>query len=162
MVTLIPRLPLSANNCAFVVSNSRQSLLLMAAWIPSWMECGVASHIRRLRGALSSSLHKAQFSISKRPLKQRLTTNDDNIKQITQKKNQTYLYVKFSVWRRVPISWTMAKNCWWPSALSCFSSTSMKWWLKQDCIITQSTAPGKLISVAKNTMSSPIHATHAF
>ena len=31
----------------------------------------------------------------------------------------------------------------------------MKWCPKQLCIMTQSTAPGKLISVAKNTMSSP-------
>lgn len=31
----------------------------------------------------------------------------------------------------------------------------MKWWPKQLCIMTQSTAPGKLMSVARNTMSSP-------
>ena len=31
----------------------------------------------------------------------------------------------------------------------------MKWCPKQLCIITQSTAPGKLISVARKTMSSP-------
>ena len=35
------------------------------------------------------------------------------------------------------------------------NSTYMKWWPKQDCIITQSTAPGRLMSVAKKTMSSP-------
>ena len=31
----------------------------------------------------------------------------------------------------------------------------MKWWPKQLCIMTQSTAPGRLMSVARNTMSSP-------
>lgn len=65
------------------------------------------------------------------------------------------LYAKFSACFRDPISWTIAKNCWWPSNFSCFSSTSMKCWPKHDCIMTQSTAPGKLMSVAKNTMSSP-------
>ena len=49
----------------------------------------------------------------------------------------------------------MEKNCCSPSYFSCFSKTSMKWWPKQDCIITQSTAPGRLISVARKTMSSP-------
>jgi len=53
------------------------------------------------------------------------------------------------------MSCTMAKNCWWPSIFSCFSRTSIKWWPKQDCIMTQSTAPGRLMSVARNTMSSP-------
>ena len=54
-----------------------------------------------------------------------------------------------------PISCTTAKNCWWPSCFSCFSSTKMKYFSKQHCIITQSTAPGRLMSVARNTMSSP-------
>jgi hypothetical protein len=31
----------------------------------------------------------------------------------------------------------------------------MKWCPKHDCIMTQSTAPGRLISVARKTMSSP-------
>lgn len=65
------------------------------------------------------------------------------------------LYAKFSACLRVPMSKTIAKNCWWPSYFSCFSNTSMKWWPKQDCIITQSTAPGKLMSVARKTISSP-------
>lgn len=49
----------------------------------------------------------------------------------------------------------MAKNCWWPSNFSCFSSTNIKLCPKQLCIITQSTAPGKLMSVARKTISSP-------
>ena len=53
------------------------------------------------------------------------------------------------------MSCTTAKNCWWPSCFSCFSSTRMKYLSKQHCIMTQSTAPGRLMSVAKNTMSSP-------
>ena len=48
-----------------------------------------------------------------------------------------------------------AKNCTCPSNFSCFSRTSMKWLPKQLCIMTQSTAPGRLTSVARNTMSSP-------
>lgn len=65
------------------------------------------------------------------------------------------LYAKFSACFREPINCTMAKNCWWPSYFSCFSKTSMKLCPKHDCIITQSTAPGKLMSVARKTMSSP-------
>jgi len=67
----------------------------------------------------------------------------------------TYLYAKFSACFLDPMSCTMAKNCWCPSNFSCFSSTNIKWWPKHDCIMTQSTAPGRLISVAKNTISSP-------
>lgn len=54
IVTLIPRLPLSAKRCAIEVSNTRQSLFMMAAATPSWMERGVASHVRRRRLPLSS------------------------------------------------------------------------------------------------------------
>lgn len=36
----------------------------------------------------------------------------------------------------------------------------MKLWPKHDCIITQSTAPRRLMSVARNTMSSPIKMEH--
>ncbi len=49
-------------------------------------------------------------------------------------------------------------QCWWLphfSFFSCFSSTSMKRKPKKDCIITQSTAPGRLMSMTRNTMSSP-------
>jgi len=53
------------------------------------------------------------------------------------------------------MSCTIAKNCWCPSNFSCFSSTNIKWCPKHDCIMTQSTAPGRLMSVAKNTISSP-------
>lgn len=54
IVTLIPRLPLSANKCAMEVSNTRQSLFMMAAATPSWMERGVASQVSRRRLPLSS------------------------------------------------------------------------------------------------------------
>ena len=43
MVTLMPRLPFSAKSCAMDVSNTRQSLFMMAVAMPSWMERGVAS-----------------------------------------------------------------------------------------------------------------------
>lgn len=89
----------------------------------------------------------------------------------------TYLYANCIVCFRDPISWTIAKNFSSPF-FSCFSNTSIKWWPKQlcgrnikcsfvplfiknlcpknrTCIITQSTAPGRLMSVARNTISSP-------
>jgi hypothetical protein len=69
---------------------------------------------------------------------------------------RTYLYAKFSACFLDPMSCTIAKNCWCPSNFSCFSSTNIKWCPKHDCIMTQSTAPGKLMSVAKNTISSPV------
>ena len=56
MVTLIPRLPLSAKSCAILVSNTRQSLFIMADCTPSWMLRGVASHVRRRRCPFNSSL----------------------------------------------------------------------------------------------------------
>lgn len=56
IVTLMPRLPLSANRCAMLVSNTRQSLFIMADCTPSWMLRGVASQVRRLRWPFSSSL----------------------------------------------------------------------------------------------------------
>ena len=37
------------------------------------------------------------------------------------------LYAKFSACLRVPINWTIAKNCWCPSNFSCFSNTNLKW-----------------------------------
>ncbi len=46
------------------------------------------------------------------------------------------------------MSCTTAKTCRWPPHFSCFSSTSMKRKLKQDCIITPR-------MMARNTMSSP-------
>lgn len=54
MVTLMPRLPLSANSWAMLVSKTRQSLLMMAAWTPSWMLRGVASQVSRRLWPLSS------------------------------------------------------------------------------------------------------------
>ena len=76
--------------------------------------------------------------------------------EILLKYNKTrHLNAKLSACFLVPINWTMAKNCCKPSYFSCFSSTSIKWWPKHDCIITQSTAPGRAISVAKKTISSP-------
>ena len=43
MVTLMPKLPFSANNWAILVSNARQSDWVMACATPSWMLRGVAS-----------------------------------------------------------------------------------------------------------------------
>lgn len=120
IVTFIPKLPLSANNWAMEVSNTRQSEFMMADWTPSCMDRGVASQVSLRLGPFNSNL-----------------------------------YAKFSACFLDPMSCTMAKNCWWPSNFSCFSSTNMKWWPKQLCIMTQSTAPGRLMSVARNTMSSP-------
>lgn len=120
IVTLMPKLPFSAKSCAMLVSNTRQSLFIMAVAIPSWIDRGVASQVNRRLWPFSSSR-----------------------------------YAKFSACLRVPISCTIAKNCWWPSYFSCFSKTNMKWKPKQDCIITQSTAPGRLMSVARKTISSP-------
>lgn len=54
MVTLMPRFPLSANSWAMLVSKTRQSLLMMAAWTPSWMLRGVASQVRRRLRPFSS------------------------------------------------------------------------------------------------------------
>lgn len=47
MVTLMPRLPLSANSWAMEVSNTRQSEFMMAELTPSWIDLGVASQVRR-------------------------------------------------------------------------------------------------------------------
>lgn len=47
MVTLMPRLPFSENLCASVVSNTRQSFVLIAVWTPSCIDLGVASHTKR-------------------------------------------------------------------------------------------------------------------
>ena len=60
MVTLMPRLPLSAKSCAMFVSNTRQSDVLIAAWTPSCMLRGVASHVRRRLWPFSSSLKHTQ------------------------------------------------------------------------------------------------------
>ena len=49
MVTLMPRFPLSANNCAMVVSKTKQSEFIMAEETPSWIDLGVASHVNLLR-----------------------------------------------------------------------------------------------------------------
>ena len=49
MVTLIPKLPLSAKSKAIEVSKTRQSELSMADETPSWMERGVASQVSRRR-----------------------------------------------------------------------------------------------------------------
>lgn len=62
MVTLIPRFPLSANNCAIEVSNTRQSEFKIAEDTPSWIERGIASHVRRLLCPFSSSLEPS-FSL---------------------------------------------------------------------------------------------------
>jgi hypothetical protein len=56
MVTLMPKLPLSANSWAMLVSNTRQSEFMIAEETPSWMDLGVASHVRRLLCPFSSNL----------------------------------------------------------------------------------------------------------
>ena len=56
MVTLMPRLPFSANSWAMLESNTRQSETAIAACTPSWMLRGVASHVRRRVEAVRSSL----------------------------------------------------------------------------------------------------------
>ena len=45
IVTLIPRFPLSANNWAMLVSNTKQSEFIMAVDTPSWILLGVASQV---------------------------------------------------------------------------------------------------------------------
>ena len=45
IVTFIPKLPLSANNCAIDVSNTRQSEFKIAEDTPSCIERGMASHV---------------------------------------------------------------------------------------------------------------------
>jgi hypothetical protein len=56
MVTLMPRLPLSANSWAMLVSNTRQSEFMIAEETPSWIDLGVASHVKRLLWPFSSNL----------------------------------------------------------------------------------------------------------
>ena len=56
MVTLMPRFPLSANSCAIEVSKTKQSEFMMAEETPSWMDRGVASHVKRRRWPFSSNL----------------------------------------------------------------------------------------------------------
>ncbi|KAK7081535.1 hypothetical protein SK128_024247, partial [Halocaridina rubra] len=56
IVTLMPKFPLSANNCAIEVSNTRQSEFIIADWTPSCIDLGVASHVNLRLGPLSSSL----------------------------------------------------------------------------------------------------------
>lgn len=65
MVTLIPRLPLSANSCAMDVSKTKQSEFIIALEMPSCIERGIASHVRRRRLPFSSSRY-AKFSASLR------------------------------------------------------------------------------------------------
>ena len=56
IVTLIPRFPLSANSWAMEVSNTRQSEFMIAELTPSWIDLGVASHVKRLLWPFSSNL----------------------------------------------------------------------------------------------------------
>ena len=48
IVTLIPRFPLSANNCAIDVSKTKQSEFKIAELTPSFIDLGVASQVNRL------------------------------------------------------------------------------------------------------------------
>lgn len=62
MVTLMPRLPLSANNWAMLLSKTKQSEPIMAEATPSWLERGIASHVKRRRLPFSSKLKKDKWS----------------------------------------------------------------------------------------------------
>ena len=113
MVTLIPRFPLSAKSCAMEVSKTKQSEFKMADETPSWIDLGVASHVNRLLCPFNSSLNE--------------NSNGHLYIKIKSLQNSfsPYLYAKFSACFLVPISCTIAKNCWWPSNFSCFSNTSL-------------------------------------
>lgn len=54
IVTLMPKLPLSANSCAIDVSNTRQSEFKMAVATPSCIDLGIASQVNRRRGPFNS------------------------------------------------------------------------------------------------------------
>jgi hypothetical protein len=60
IVTLMPKLPLSAKSWAILVSNTKQSLFIMADCTPSWILRGVASQVRRRRWPFNSSLEKTE------------------------------------------------------------------------------------------------------
>ena len=121
MVTLIPRFPLSANSCAIVVSKTKQSEFIMAEETPSWIDLGVASHVNLRRWPFNSNLKQVKNLLIL------ILLHLKGFVQFDEEKVQTYyLYAKFSACFLVPMSWTMAKNCWWPSNFSCFSNTSLK------------------------------------
>lgn len=63
IVTFMPRLPLSANNCAIDVSNTRQSEFKIAAATPSWLERGIASQVKRRRFPFNSKLENIYFPL---------------------------------------------------------------------------------------------------
>ena len=139
------------------MATSYQSLMYNVDWV---ITVGMVPHYFCKLHAFRNVSHSNEFLLScKQPInywlnKKRLQT----IKHLSKpsKLYPTYLYAKLSACLRVPMSWTIAKNCWRPSNFSCFSKTNMKWLPKQLCIITQSTAPGRFISVARNTISSPV------
>lgn len=56
MVTLIPKLPLSAKCWAMELSNTRQSEPIIAEATPSWLDLGMASQIKRRLLPFSSNL----------------------------------------------------------------------------------------------------------
>lgn len=58
MVTLIPRLPLSAKCWAMELSNTRQSEPIIADATPSWLDLGIASQIKRRLFPFSSNLSR--------------------------------------------------------------------------------------------------------
>lgn len=60
IVTLIPRLPFSANNCAVWLSNAIQSDRDIACATPSCMLRGDASQLKRRRCVANSSLQRKQ------------------------------------------------------------------------------------------------------
>lgn len=65
IVTLIAKLPPSANNAAVSELNVRHSPLLTTVWILVWILCGVPSHASRRCPFFNSSLHKIHNYISR-------------------------------------------------------------------------------------------------
>ena len=64
IVTLMPKFPLSANNCAIDVSKTKQSEFMIAELTPSCIDLGVASQVRRRRCPLSSNLRNTKLEPS--------------------------------------------------------------------------------------------------
>lgn len=62
MVTLMPKLPLSANSWAIELSKTKQSDPIMAEATPSWLERGIASQVKRRLFPFNSNLQKQNKS----------------------------------------------------------------------------------------------------
>lgn len=107
IVTLMPRLPLSANRAAVFESKTRQSDIAMAGWTPSWMLCGVASQVRRRDGTARSSLqtirkgsmraealgksHSVPGTVQDQVVKEEIDELKELIEEETTKENEDYV-----------------------------------------------------------------------